>query len=183
MFTVEELSEKKKLEVLQIAKELGVQRYKGKTSLSKEEIISGIISKQAEEANKDVEQAEKNVSIVETTETVKNNIVKAVKDLQNKKPILSDEEREAKKQAYIDNAKIGVLVAFKTADGKIKSAMIKNRSTKNRKFKVETKYGAEFIISFDDVIWVRTNKRWPKGVYQLLKGINSEVTENAENDE
>ena len=53
--------------------------------------------------------------------------------------------------------------------------MIVKRSTKNRKLKLETKYGASFIVPFDDVIWVRTNKRWPKGVYQLLKGIESEV--------
>lgn len=175
MFTVEELTNKKKTEILEIAKNLGVQRYRGKSELTKDEIISNIM----QEVVKNV--VEKGIT-KENEETFKNNVVNAVKALQDKKPILSDEEREAKKKAYIEDAKVGVLVAFKTSDGKVKSAMIKKRSTKNRKFKVETKYGAEFIISFDDVIWVRTNKRWPKGVYQLLKGIDMEVLDNAEND-
>ena len=192
MFTVEELSSKKKFEVLEIAKSLGVQRYKGKKELTKDEIISGIISKQAGNENnenaieKDSSVSNKEIERVESVFIKENKVIKAVKDLEvkeAKKKMLSDEEREAKKKAYIEDAKVGVLVAFKTSDGKVKSAMIKKRSTKNRKFKVETKYGAEFIISFDDVLWVRTNKRWPKGVYQLLKGIDTEVTDNAKDDE
>ena len=102
-----------------------------------------------------------------------------VQKLKEKKPELTEEQKAEKKLSYIEGAKVGTLVAFKTDNGKIKSAMIVKRSTKNRKFKLETKYGASFIVPFDDVIWVRTNKRWPKGVYQLLKGIDeSEVTED-----
>lgn len=188
MFTVEELSSKKKLEILEIAKSLGVERYKGKKQLTKDEIISNIISKQEADNNGEVVKEDttisnKEVEQVESVPIKENKVVQAVKDLEAKKQVLTEEERKVKKQAYIDDAKVGVLVAFRTGDGKVKSAMIKKRSTKNRKFKVETKYGAEFIISFDDVLWVRTNKRWPKGVYQQLKGIDTGVTNNAEDDE
>ena len=50
---------------------------------------------------------------------------------------------------------------------------IVKRSTPKRRFLVETKYGAQFIISFDDVVWVKTGTRWPKHVYNLMKGIGN----------
>ncbi|MCR5587488.1 MAG: hypothetical protein K6F77_08145, partial [Lachnospiraceae bacterium] len=96
-------------------------------------------------------------------------VVSEAKKLKEKKN-LTDEERAAKKRKYIDDAKVGVLVAFKTDTGKVKSAMIMKRSTSKRRFLLETQYGAKYKVSFDDVLWVRTNKRWPKGIFQLLRG-------------
>ena len=87
-----------------------------------------------------------------------------------KKKKVSDEMRIVNKLRYIDNADIGTIVAFRLPGMKAKSAKIIRKSTKNRKFKVETAYGMQFVISYDDVLWVKTNKRWPKGVYLLLKG-------------
>ena len=75
------------------------------------------------------------------------------------------------KMHYIENIDIGTLVAFRLSNGKVKSAKVVRKSTKNRKLKLETDYGAEYIVSFEDIIWVRTGKRWPKGVYRLLKGL------------
>ena len=75
------------------------------------------------------------------------------------------------KMSYIENIEIGTLVAFRLSSGKVKSAKVTRKSTKNRKLKLETDYGAEYIVSFDDIIWVRTGKRWPRGVYRLLKGL------------
>ena len=77
---------------------------------------------------------------------------------------------EAKKH-YIEQAPIGALMAFKLSSGKVKSAKITNKSSKNRKLKLETEYGAVYVVSYDDVIWVRTGLRWPSGVYKLLKGL------------
>ena len=79
--------------------------------------------------------------------------------------------QKANKMRYIEEAEIGTIVAFKLPGMKVKSAKITRKSTKNKKFKVETTYGSEFVVSFDEIIWVKTNKRWPKGVYNLLKGI------------
>lgn len=78
------------------------------------------------------------------------------------------------KMSYIENIDIGTIVAFRLSNGKVKSAKVTRKSTKNRKLKLETDYGAEYIISYDDVVWVRTGKRWPKGVYRLLKGLGVE---------
>lgn len=74
------------------------------------------------------------------------------------------------KMSYIENIDIGTIVAFRLSNGKVKSAKVTRKSTKNRKLKLETDYGAEYIISYEDIVWVRTGKRWPRGVYKLLKG-------------
>lgn len=74
------------------------------------------------------------------------------------------------KNNRIQNAPIGTIVAFKAPGGRIRSAKIKLRSTANRRLMVCTEYDAEYNISYDDVIWVKSGKRWPKGVYNLLKG-------------
>ena len=185
MFTQAELLMKKKPEIMSIAKELNIPRYKGKTEKNKDELIEIILEVQNGKDTKEVasvsyEKTEQVEQPVETkAEKKQSKVVAEVQKLKEKKPELTEEQKAEKKLSYIEGAKIGTLVAFKTDNGKIKSAMIVKRSTKNRKFKLETKYGASFIVPFDDVIWVRTNKRWPKGVYQLLKGIDeSEVTEN-----
>lgn len=79
-------------------------------------------------------------------------------------------EIDSGKLDRIMNADIGTLVAFRTESGKVKSAKIVNRSSKNRKLKLETAYGKQFVVDYEDVIWVRTNSRWPKGVFEMLKG-------------
>lgn len=75
------------------------------------------------------------------------------------------------KMSYVERIEIGTIVAFRLSNGKVKSAKVTNKSTKNRKLKLETDYGAEYIVSYDDIVWVRTGKRWPRGVYNLLKGL------------
>lgn len=81
-----------------------------------------------------------------------------------------EKTRDSQKMQYVEQIEIGTIVAFRLASGKVKSAKVVKKSTKNRKLKLETEYGAVYIASFDDVIWVRTGKRWPRGVYNLLKG-------------
>lgn len=83
---------------------------------------------------------------------------------------ISGLESDNDKNDRIQNAPIGTIVAFKAPGGRIRSAKIKLRSTVNRRLLVCTEYDAEYNISYDDVIWVKSGKRWPKGVYNLLKG-------------
>jgi len=83
---------------------------------------------------------------------------------------ISELKSDGDKNDRIQNAPIGTIVAFKAPGGRIRSAKIKLRSTANRRLLVCTEYDAEYNISYDDVIWVKSGKRWPKGVYNLLKG-------------
>lgn len=71
---------------------------------------------------------------------------------------------------YIDTCPIGTVVAFRI-DEKVKSAEIVKRNRQHRRLKVRTAYGKEFVIDYEDVVWVKLNNRWPRGVYNLLKGI------------
>lgn len=87
----------------------------------------------------------------------------------------NDVSSGSNKMKYVENAEVGTIVAFKLPDGRVKSAKIERRSTSRRKLKLATQYGAEFVVPYEDIIWVRTTKRWPKGVYNLLKG---KVAEN-----
>lgn len=81
--------------------------------------------------------------------------------------------------SYINNAQVGSIVAFYRPDSSVKSARIVKKSTKEQKFLVQMKYGSKFLISFDDIVWVKTTSWWPKWVYNLLKGI--EESDGAEN--
>ena len=81
----------------------------------------------------------------------------------------------APRTEYIKSAEKGTIMAFRLPDGKAKSAKMIERSLKREKLKMETAYGRQFIISFSDVIWVKSGNRWPKGVFNLLKGnVNNE---------
>lgn len=87
------------------------------------------------------------------------------------KVVLSDKEER------INNCAIGSIVAFhhinKNGDT-FKSAAIIKRCKAEKKLKVKTAYGRTFIINYSDVIWVKTaGKRWPSGVYKLLRGVNA----------
>ena len=152
MFTKQELMEKKKSEIMKIAEELGINRYKGKSALTKEELVDNIVG--AQQANNHDEKSNEK-------QQVENKDISESRDV---------------KDRYLDTADIGCLVAFKIETGKVKSAKIVKRSTSGRKLKVETAYGMEYIVPYDNVLWVKTGTRWPKGVYMLLKGISQEVS-------
>lgn len=152
MYTKEELETKTVDELRKIGPKVGV---KGCRKLKKVELINAIIDEQPIDVeNKEVESVSEK-SEVKTEEVI---VAPAVPTVSNR-------------EAYVDSAKVDMIVAFKLPNGKVKSAKIIKRSTPKRRFMVETKYGAQFVISFDDVIWVKTGTRWPKHVYNLMKGI------------
>jgi len=72
------------------------------------------------------------------------------------------------KQRYISNAKSADIIAFKLPNGRALSGMIIKLNEES--FYVETKNGRCFTVPHVDVIWVKTNGRWPRPVYLLLKG-------------
>ena len=84
---------------------------------------------------------------------------------------LSKEEKEERHTQHVGAATVGTIIAFRKSNGKVKSAKIVKKSTKNERFMVETSYGAQYVVPYKDVIWVRIGQRWPKGIYNLLKGV------------
>lgn len=72
------------------------------------------------------------------------------------------------KVQYIDNAKVGTIIAFRVSDRKVLSGKIEEIHSAG--FVVSTKNGVRFTVRKKNVVWVKTGSRWPKGVYMELKG-------------
>lgn len=81
-------------------------------------------------------------------------------------------------EKYVESISIGDIVAFRTKQYRVKSAKVVKKSTSDRKLMLETKYGKQFFIDFEDVLWVNSNGYWPKWIYNLMK-----ENENAEAEE
>lgn len=82
---------------------------------------------------------------------------------------MSDEKYER-----VSTAEVGTIIAFSDQNGKVRSAKIVEKFSEDEKFEVVTAYGKEFTITYSDVVWVKTGDRWPRGVYDLLKGRSNE---------
>lgn len=148
-------------ELRELAKDMNIS---GRWDMTKDQLIDAILGAEVVENTNESESA-KDECKVDNQE----NVVE-VEDKVEKESANVDVDM-AQKMPYIENIEIGTLVAFRLSNGKVKSAKVTRKSTKNRKLKLETDYGAEYIVSFDDIVWVRTGKRWPRGVYKLLKGL------------
>lgn len=85
--------------------------------------------------------------------------------------ILQASESSNDKSRYIRTAKVGTIIAFDLPDGSTKSAAIISRDDDQNIVIAETKYGAKYEVPFNNIIWVRTGSRWPKGIYKKLKGL------------
>ena len=77
-------------------------------------------------------------------------------------------------QQYLENAEIGVIVAFRV---KLKgvtqtlSGMLVEKATgdKVRVATIKTKNGTSFVVDYYDIIWVKTGERWPRWIFEELK--------------
>lgn len=148
--TRNELENMTKENVAKVAKDLGVKRYKGKSMLLKKELIDCICK--VMESNDDVADAKKAIS--EAGE-------------QEKKVEI---DRDTKDERII-SAPLGTLIAFYEPEtNKLNTAKLTNRNKVKRLVKCETQYGKEFLVPFENIRWVKTGSRWPKGIYNELKG-------------
>ena len=75
---------------------------------------------------------------------------------------LKKKNEEHKASNIIEKAK-------KDAEKSKRDALLEAKE-ESYKLKLETEYGKTFIIDFNDVVWVKTGNRFPKGVYEALKG-------------
>lgn len=87
----------------------------------------------------------------------------------------SEEESKQTKNDYIKRIKVGSIIAFKVGNKAI-SGKIKQIGSN---FLVETKNGKTFVIQKEDILWVKTGNRWPRFVFEMLKGISSNGSETS----
>ena len=76
------------------------------------------------------------------------------------------------KTDYIENVKVGTIVAFKINEAKVLSGKVEE--IHKTALVVETKNGVRFTVRKKNIIWVKTGARWPRGVYLALKGENAD---------
>lgn len=153
----EELEAKTTAELTAMCKLEGIQVSNHARKFKKAELVESLLAKQKEELP----------SI--SAEPVKVS-----------EPIEDKAEEALTKQRYIETAEVGSLVAFKVPgkEDKVDSAKIIHRSSKRAVLQVENKQGEQYIVPYENVLWVRTGLRWPKGVYELLtKGRRKNETE------
>ena len=139
-----------------ICKEKGITHYKGKNRFRKDELIEAILKEQKQSVTEEV--AEQYEEKIETASVV-------VKEEEATGEEMSSENKER----YLQNIKIGTLVAFREHSGKLNTAAVQNVSFKRRQLRLVTQYDKEYIVSFEDVVWIRTKKRWPRFVLNELK--------------
>ena len=157
----ENLQNKTCKELRELAKSMSIS---GRWDMTKGQLIDAILGAEVVKTTNESKSAKDECKI-------DNHDVVEVEDKAEKESASIDMKQ---KMPYIENIEVGTLVAFRLSNGKVKSAKVTRKSTKNRKLKLETDYGAEYIVSYNDIIWVRTGKRWPRGVYKLLKGLVDE---------
>lgn len=175
--TKESLASLSVKELMDICRQNGLPCYHGKNRYKKDELVATIVEAKlaGENGQTTVPEVEPQVQSAGDTKTVGDNAENGAKE---KKPCSKPASEPVidmeKKMPYIRAATVGTLVAFRLENGKVKSAKIIKKSTKNERFMLETEYGAQFVVDYKDIIWVRTTKRWPLGVYKLLKGLGDD---------
>lgn len=146
-----------------ICKEKGIKHYKGKTRFRKSELIEAILKEQKQSVTDEC-----------TTEQYEEKIENASVVVKEEETTGEKNSNENKEQ-YLQNIKIGTLIAFREHSGKLNTAAVQNVSFKRRQLRLVTQYDKEYIVSFDDVVWIRTKKRWPRFVLNELKQRSANV--------
>jgi hypothetical protein len=79
-------------------------------------------------------------------------------------------DRTVKESVYLCSAKEGTVVAFKKKNtDRVASAKIVSNCVEKQTLQVQTSRGKYFSVPYNDVLWVKTGTRWPRGVFELLR--------------
>lgn len=150
MSILEKLNNMKVAELRNICKENGIQYCTKERRFKKDELIEAILKAGVFEEKKESES-----DSVESSAKVENKV--EVKD------------NSVNKLKYLKNIECGTIVAFKINDDKVISAKVIKKSTPRKKLMLETSYGQQYTADWDDVVWVKTGKRWPRGIYNMFQ--------------
>lgn len=170
MYKREELQTKTTKQLLDIAKEMSIV---GRHSMRKNELINAIVDRQelvsASEGrilNGEPTQQGTPAGILNRLE---HELASAGHDeVWEELKTTPSSNLPRPKEEYIENAKIGTIIAFKVNNVKVISGMIEEIHKSD--FLVRTKSGVKFTVRKKNIVWVKTGPRWPKGVYLALKG-------------
>lgn len=169
LVTRENLNEMNVENLRKYASSVGVKKIR---SFKKAELIEEVIKACSEEEKHEIEVFGTDEEIAALkTECEKESDLDTIDEFEET-DVINEAEQANKHLEYIENAEVGTIVAFRVGD-KVKSAKIINRSSARRKLKLETAYGRIYVVDYDDIIWVKTSSRWPRGVYELFSKVKN----------
>lgn len=158
--------EKTVKELREMAAELGIV---GRHNMVKAELISAI-----EEEQKEKEEAERFAKVVANQKEIKtlkkDNFEECLATQVEAEKVWDEDEQTSKKSDYINRIEVGSMIAFAISQTKALSGMV--IECQSGKYVVETKNGNKFNIRRSKILWVKTGERWPKGIFDMLKGNN-----------
>ena len=170
LVTRENLNEMNVENLRKYASSVGVKKIR---SFKKAELIEEVIKVCSEAETHEIEVFGTDEEIAALkTECEKESELDTIDEFEETEAINNEAEQANKHLEYIENAEVGTIVAFRVGD-KVKSAKIINRSSARRKLKLETAYGRIYVVDYDDIIWVKTSSRWPRGVYELFSKVKN----------
>lgn len=163
-----ELSKLTVAELKGICKERGIKCYNGKNLFNKGQLIEAILKAENESVVEDKSAQEE--TKIETKEIVEaESVGTEAEEIEEVEEVEEDADIAENKLKYLKNMQVDAIVAVKLPSGKVISAKVKKKSTKRKVILCETAYGCEHLVKWSDVLWVRTKKFWPKGIYELFK--------------
>ena len=190
MLKKDELMQLTNVELSSMCKERKLPVYKGKTHMNKAELVNQLLN-YAEtntetkiETEKPVEVEDHRKAVPKKVKTssekrkeayVNNPVISPdlKKELQDQikenDTVAENPWRMGNKDKLIEEADVGTLIAFLDNKGKPRTAKMINRSSSRRVIKLVTEFGWEFIVPYDNVLWVLKYERWPKAIYNMLK--------------
>lgn len=136
-------------------KEKGLSVYNGKNRKTKSELISLLMNYAAEHS--------------EETDVTAPEIKQELKQITKTKSKEGDPWIMGNKDTEIENAEIGVLIAFLDSEGKPRSGKLTDIYKDTREIQLMTEYGWSFVVPYKNVLWVRKYGKWPGVVYKMLK--------------
>lgn len=174
MLIRDHLEEMNKTELTQMCKERNIPRYIGKRAFTCAELVEKLceyfekfpdeVIMEDEESEVDAQVDEQNQEEIEVEVQVQEESTetKEVEEL----PPWEFKSRDNE----VEEAEVGTLMAFLDLKGKIRTAAMVNRSSQKRRVKLVTEFEAEFVVPYENILWVKKGKRWPRAIYNMLKG-------------
>jgi hypothetical protein len=153
-------------DIRQFAKMLDI---KGRWDMTKDQLIQALLEKHFAFVDLDGVKSEAKAGSFVEDEAVRND--NDITEANNSGNFTAgNKEKEIGKARYLKNIEAGVLIAYNDNEiGVMKSAKVMRVSQRNKKLKVLDYFGKEYVINFSQVVWVKTGKRWPRKIYNLIK--------------
>lgn len=171
-------------EMRAIAKELKVPKWYNKSKeVLKLDIlmtINGLLNFNGRKKEEEKEVAETNIINVDAEYGEDEIASKAEENVGGITRVENEENETRTKDSYIDNIEIGMIIAFNIAKGKAMSAKVISIDSENNTFLCKAIDGTPYKVPRCSIIWVKTGKRWPRGIFQKLLAGSAEVVKYAE---